>query len=154
MAQHPFCTDCGMHVFYVPRSQPEKVIVNARGLDGIGGPARFFDGRHWEEAQRKRISDVGHVSASELNGATTLKSILDRAWDRSADEECPSSCKYYSYTGTKWSGRQWPGTLPARNGSHLLGSQASSSSNHNRRSVASSDPCKRVVLNETRGRRR
>lgn len=72
-----------MHVFYVPRSQPDKIIVNARALDDIDGaalkPTRFFDGRHWEEAQRKRISDGGHVSAAGLNGATTLKGILDRA---------------------------------------------------------------------------
>jgi hypothetical protein len=83
VAQHPFCAHCGMHVFYVPRSQPDKVIVNARGLDDIDGPAlkptRFFDGRHWDEAQRKRIADGGHVSAARLNGATTLQSILDRA---------------------------------------------------------------------------
>jgi hypothetical protein len=83
VAQHPFCAHCGMHVFYVPRSQPDKVIVNARGLDDIDGPAlratRFFDGRHWEEAQRQRISDGGHVSVEGSNGATTLKNILDRA---------------------------------------------------------------------------
>jgi hypothetical protein len=83
VAQHPFCTHCGMHVFYVPRSQPDKVSVNARCLDDIDGqtlkPTRFFDGRHWEEAQRNRISNGGHVSAEGLNGATTLKGILDRA---------------------------------------------------------------------------
>ena len=83
VAQHPFCANCGMHVFYVPRSQPDKIIVNARSLDDIDGPAlrptRFFDGRHWEEAQRKRISDGGHVSEAGSNGAITLRSILDRA---------------------------------------------------------------------------
>jgi hypothetical protein len=83
VAQHPFCAHCGMHVFYVPRSQPDKVIVNARGLDDIDGPAlrprRLFDGRHWEEAQRTRIAAGGHFSAAGSNGATTLKSILDRA---------------------------------------------------------------------------
>jgi hypothetical protein len=83
VAQHPFCTHCGMHVFYVPRSQPDKVIVNARALDDIDAPAlkptRFFDGRHWEEAQRQRISGGGHSSPSGLNGATTLQMILDRA---------------------------------------------------------------------------
>lgn len=82
-AQHPFCAHCGMHVFGVPRSQPDKITVNARCLDDIDGPAlipaRFFDGRHWEEAQRKRIADGGHVSAAGLTGATTLRSILDRA---------------------------------------------------------------------------
>ncbi len=57
VAQHAFCTHCGMHAFYVPRSQPDSVSVNARCLDDIDGPAlkptRFFDGRHWEEAQEK-----------------------------------------------------------------------------------------------------
>jgi hypothetical protein len=83
VAQHPFCAHCGMHVFGVPRSQPDKITVNARCLDDIDGPAlrptRLFDGCHWEEAQRKRIADGGHVSAAGSNGATTLKSILDRA---------------------------------------------------------------------------
>ena len=83
VAQHTFCTHCGMHAFYVPRSQPDRITVNARCLDNIDGPAlkptRFFDGRHWEEAQRKRISDGGHIAAAGLNGAVTLRSILDRA---------------------------------------------------------------------------
>jgi hypothetical protein len=83
VAQHTFCAHCGMHAFYVPRSQPDKITVNARCLDGIEGanlkPTRFFDGRHWQEAQRERIADGGHVAATGLNGATTLKGILDRA---------------------------------------------------------------------------
>lgn len=83
VAQHPFCSHCGISPFYVPRSQPDKVTVNARCLDGIDGPSlkpqRFFGGRHWEDAQRKRIADGGHVSAQEMRGATTLKAILDRS---------------------------------------------------------------------------
>jgi hypothetical protein len=83
VAQHTFCSHCGMHAFYVPRSQPDRITVNARCLDGIDGPSlkpsRFFDGRHWEEAQRKRIADGGHAAAAGLNGAVTLQSILDRA---------------------------------------------------------------------------
>jgi hypothetical protein len=83
VAQHTFCTHCGMHAFYVPRSQPDMITVNARCLDGIDGPAleptRFFDGRHWEEAQRKRISEGGHVAAAGLKGAATLRSILGQA---------------------------------------------------------------------------
>jgi len=59
------------------------VTVNARCLDGIDGPAlkptRFFDGRHLEDAQKKRISAGGHVAAAGSHGATTLKGILDRA---------------------------------------------------------------------------
>jgi hypothetical protein len=40
---------------------------------------RFFDGRHWEEAQHRRIAEGGHAAAAGLNGAVTLKTILDRA---------------------------------------------------------------------------
>lgn len=83
VAQHPFCTRCGMASFYIPRSQPDKVTVNARSLDGIDGPSlkptRFFDGRHWEDAQRNRIAVGGHVSPAGWQGAVTLKGILDRA---------------------------------------------------------------------------
>jgi hypothetical protein len=83
VAQHPFCTRCGMHPFYVPRSQPDKVTVNARCIDGIDGPAlkptRFFDGRHWEDAQRNRIAGGGHVAPPGWHGAATLKAILDSA---------------------------------------------------------------------------
>ena len=83
VAQHTFCTHCGMHAFYIPRSQPDMITVNARCLDDIDGPAlkptRSFDGRHSEDAQHKRISDGGHVAPAGLNGAVTLKSILDRA---------------------------------------------------------------------------
>jgi hypothetical protein len=83
VAQHPFCTHCGMHPFYVPRSQPDRLSVNARCIDAIDGPAlkptRSFDGRHWEDAQRKRISEGAHVAAEGFNGAVTLRGVLDRA---------------------------------------------------------------------------
>ena len=83
VAQHPFCAQCGMHPFYVPRSQPDRVTVNARCLDGIDGPAlkptRFFDGRHWEDAQRNRIAGGGHVAPPGSHGAATLQAILDGA---------------------------------------------------------------------------
>lgn len=83
VAQHAFCTHCGMHGFYIPRSQPDRISVNARCLDGIDGPSlkptRFFDGRHWEDAQRKRISEGVHTAPAGFNGATTLGAILDRA---------------------------------------------------------------------------
>ena len=81
VAQHPFCAHCGMHAFYIPRSQPDKVTVNARCLDGIDGPSlkptRFFDGRHWEDAQRNRIATGGHVSPVGFAGAETLKRIFE-----------------------------------------------------------------------------
>ena len=53
-AKHTFCRHCGIHSFYVPRSDPDKISVNARYLEGIDPAAlkstRFFDGRNWEEA--------------------------------------------------------------------------------------------------------
>ena len=57
-ARHTFCRHCGMHPFYVPRSDPDKISVNARCLDDVDPallkPSHFFDGRNWEEAQRAR----------------------------------------------------------------------------------------------------
>ena len=55
VAQHRFCRHCGIHSFYIPRSDPEKIDVNVRCLDGVNldeiRPARF-DGQHWEEAMK------------------------------------------------------------------------------------------------------
>ncbi len=83
VAQHTFCSHCGMHSFYIPRSQPHRVLVNARCLDDIEGaslkPTRFFDGRHWEEAQRRRIAETGEAPPPGAHGAKTLQAILERA---------------------------------------------------------------------------
>jgi hypothetical protein len=63
VAQHTFCSHCGMHAFYIPRSQPDRITVNARCLDGIDPvqlkPSRHFDGRNWEEAARQRRAEDG-----------------------------------------------------------------------------------------------
>ena len=51
VAQHYFCTTCGIKPFYVPRSNPDGVSVNARCLDS-GTVASIavedFDGQNWE----------------------------------------------------------------------------------------------------------
>ncbi len=52
-AKHTFCATCGIHPFYVPRSDPDKIDINVRCLDGVDLAAikpLAFDGRHWEEA--------------------------------------------------------------------------------------------------------
>jgi hypothetical protein len=57
-AKHTFCRVCGVHPFYVPRSDPDKIDVNARCLDGIDLaviPVRDFDGRNWEVAMQGRV---------------------------------------------------------------------------------------------------
>jgi len=53
VAQHLFCRHCGIHSFYVPRSDPDKIDVNVRCLDGVDLATldiRPFDGQNWEDA--------------------------------------------------------------------------------------------------------
>ena len=50
-AKHHFCTTCGIHSFYVPRSHPDGFSINARCLDDA--PLEWFDvegfdGKNWE----------------------------------------------------------------------------------------------------------
>ena len=57
-AKHMFCRHCGMHPFYVPRSDPDKIDVNVRCLDGVDLDqisVATFDGKHWEEAMQKSV---------------------------------------------------------------------------------------------------
>jgi hypothetical protein len=53
-AKHHFCPRCGVAPFYIARSDPDKIDVNARCVDGLD-PADIafetFDGRNWEAAQ-------------------------------------------------------------------------------------------------------
>jgi hypothetical protein len=58
VARHTFCRCCGMHPFYVPRSDPDKIDVNVRCLDGVDVQAlraKRFDGRNWETAIRATV---------------------------------------------------------------------------------------------------
>jgi hypothetical protein len=56
VARHTFCRHCGIHPFYVPRSDPDKIDVNARCLDDVD-PATLarvqFDGRNWEASMAR-----------------------------------------------------------------------------------------------------
>lgn len=51
VAKHRFCRTCGVKSFYIPRSNPDGVDVNARCLDE-GSIASLevepFDGQNWE----------------------------------------------------------------------------------------------------------
>ncbi|MEO0324740.1 MAG: GFA family protein [Myxococcota bacterium] len=55
VAKHRFCRVCGISPFYVPRSHPEGISVNARCLDVVveggleGWAVAPFDGRNWEK---------------------------------------------------------------------------------------------------------
>ncbi len=58
VARHTFCRTCGIHPFYVPRSDPDKIDVNVRCLDDVD-PATIaideFDGRNWEQAIQGQV---------------------------------------------------------------------------------------------------
>jgi hypothetical protein len=61
VAKHMFCSTCGIKSFYVPRSHPDGVSVNARCLDAGSLQAmtiRPFDGRNWEQG-RAAYSEPG-----------------------------------------------------------------------------------------------
>jgi len=52
VAKHHFCRHCGIKSFYVPRSHPDGISVNANCLDaGTVTSQRVtpFDGQQWEE---------------------------------------------------------------------------------------------------------
>ncbi len=58
VANHLFCRTCGMHPYYIPRSDPDKIDVNVRCLDGIDVDARTFarfDGRNWESSMQAHV---------------------------------------------------------------------------------------------------
>ena len=57
VAKHFFCKVCGIKSFYVPRSDPEGVSVNARCLDRgtvTSMEVKPFDGRNWEASIRRK----------------------------------------------------------------------------------------------------
>jgi len=51
VARHHFCSTCGIHPFYVPRSHPDGYSVNARCLEDVRlawFELLYFDGQNWE----------------------------------------------------------------------------------------------------------
>ncbi len=53
VAEHKFCAQRGIHPFYTPRSDPDKVDVNVRCLEDVDTELLellSFDGTRWEEA--------------------------------------------------------------------------------------------------------
>jgi hypothetical protein len=52
-AQHHFCKICGISPYYIARSHPDKIDINARCVDGVDVAALRpvpFDGQNWEAA--------------------------------------------------------------------------------------------------------
>lgn len=58
VAKHRFCRLCGVHAFYTPRSDPDKIDVNVRCLDGVDLSSLTvspFDGQNWEQSMQGRV---------------------------------------------------------------------------------------------------
>jgi hypothetical protein len=83
VAQHAFRTHRGMHAFHVPRSQPDRISVDARCLETSTGRASSRPGSSTtgtgRTPQRRRIAEGGHIPPPGSNGSVTVKAILDRA---------------------------------------------------------------------------
>ncbi len=99
VARHHFCPTCGCAPFYVPRSDPDKIDVNVRCLDGVdlaGLQVESFDGQRWEthyeiyrarnhverarRARRLLVEIERHAEELWPSGGTpeALWSVLDR----------------------------------------------------------------------------
>jgi hypothetical protein len=54
VAKHHFCSTCGVKSFYVPRSHPDGVSVNARCIDSEtieSISVQLFNGLEWEKGR-------------------------------------------------------------------------------------------------------
>ncbi|GAC1301875.1 MAG: GFA family protein [Steroidobacteraceae bacterium] len=61
IAKHHFCSHCGVKSFYIPRSHPDGVSVNARCIDTgtiESMTVTLFDGLHWEESRSRLIDST------------------------------------------------------------------------------------------------
>jgi hypothetical protein len=60
VAKHLFCSICGVKSFYIPRSHPDGISVNARCIDSGSIESmrvRPFDGRDWEKGRAEYPDD-------------------------------------------------------------------------------------------------
>jgi hypothetical protein len=60
VAQHRFCTTCGIKSFYIPRSNPDGYDVNVRCLEPQPRELAIepFDGKNWE----RHAGKLAHLS--------------------------------------------------------------------------------------------
>ena len=74
-AKHLFCSVCGIKSFYVPRSHPDGISVNARCIDSETIEELTiepFDGREWEAQYPERSRRV-HTVITILSSSISLK---------------------------------------------------------------------------------
>jgi hypothetical protein len=59
-ARHHFCPHCGVAPFYIARSDPDKIDVNLRCVEGLDLSSlriRHLDGLNWEAAINKERAE-------------------------------------------------------------------------------------------------
>jgi hypothetical protein len=63
IARHQFCRICGIKAFYIPRSNPDGVDVNARCLEPPPESLNVepFDGHNWEA----HVAQLSHLSQDD-----------------------------------------------------------------------------------------
>jgi len=57
VAKHYFCRTCGISPFRVARSEPDRIDVNVRCLEGVDVETLSvsrFDGQNWEQEMERR----------------------------------------------------------------------------------------------------
>jgi hypothetical protein len=62
VAKHFFCSTCGVKSFYIPRSHPDGVSVNARCIDAgsiESMTVAAFNGREWEKGRAEYTDETG-----------------------------------------------------------------------------------------------
>ena len=66
-AKHLFCKMCGIKSFYIPRSHPDGISVNARCLEeGTVNSMKItpFDGKNWEQNINK-LNSFDEINSNE-----------------------------------------------------------------------------------------
>jgi arsenate reductase len=99
VARHLFCKTCGIHSYYVPRSDPDKIDVNVRCLDGVDAAKierHSFDGRNWEVAMEK---GAPWRQEEEEGERTTPRGVLVLAY--AGCSTCKSALKWLKEHGVE-----------------------------------------------------
>jgi len=84
VARHQFCRYCGIHAFYVPRSDPDKIDAQAAAIDRA---ATAFNGIDLADAKVKAVrDDLAAVIVKHVANLKVMASLVRDARDPSKAE--------------------------------------------------------------------
>lgn len=88
-AQHRFCATCGIKSFYVPRSHPNGIDINARCLDAF--PALKFSVSLFDDENRDAATEaIAHLSQDGGAFSITLDHLRGSSARRAGSHRRPS----------------------------------------------------------------